>query len=469
MNKYNIGIFHYKVGGTDGVSLELGKWKSVLEKMGHNVYLCAGDLGTEEGTRIPEMFHHTDEATRLYRNTFIKLEDYSSEAAYRSHMIELADRLEDDIMAFINEHEIDFLIPENVWSVAINPAVGLALARIAQKLRVPVVAHHHDFYWERIDGVALTCETAMELADGYYPPRGARIRHVVINELAQKTLMKRKGIDSQVVPNVFDFESATWEINDFNKDLREKIGLNSNDLFILQATRVVPRKGIEMAIDFVKALDSPDRRKHLMERGLYNGQKFTEDSRIVLVLAGYDQDDPSGTYLARLKKKAEKEGVDMITIDDRVASTRGERDGKKIYSLWDTYVHADFVTYPSYWEGWGNQFLEAVHARLPMLVFEYPVYLSDIKPKGFEVVSLGEKFAGTDSLNLVYVDDVLIHQAADQAVRLLTESDYRKEIVNHNFDLAKIFYSMQALAAYLSSLLSYFIEPDEDVNLLTIK
>ena len=31
----NIGIFHYKVGGTDGVSLEIDKWKKVLEEMGH--------------------------------------------------------------------------------------------------------------------------------------------------------------------------------------------------------------------------------------------------------------------------------------------------------------------------------------------------------------------------------------------------------------------------------------------------
>jgi hypothetical protein len=41
-----IGIFHYQVGRTDGVSLEIAKWKRVLEEMGHTVYLCAGDLGT---------------------------------------------------------------------------------------------------------------------------------------------------------------------------------------------------------------------------------------------------------------------------------------------------------------------------------------------------------------------------------------------------------------------------------------
>lgn len=40
--KYRIGIFHYKVGGTDGVSLELDKWKSVFEQEGHSVFLGGG-------------------------------------------------------------------------------------------------------------------------------------------------------------------------------------------------------------------------------------------------------------------------------------------------------------------------------------------------------------------------------------------------------------------------------------------
>ena len=33
----NIGVFHYKVGGTDGVSLEIDKWKQVLEENYNNV------------------------------------------------------------------------------------------------------------------------------------------------------------------------------------------------------------------------------------------------------------------------------------------------------------------------------------------------------------------------------------------------------------------------------------------------
>ena len=41
-----IGILHYQVGRTDGVSLEIDKWQQVLENRGHEVFLCAGDLST---------------------------------------------------------------------------------------------------------------------------------------------------------------------------------------------------------------------------------------------------------------------------------------------------------------------------------------------------------------------------------------------------------------------------------------
>ena len=49
---------------------------------------------------------------------------------------------------------------------------------------------------------------------------------------------------------------------------------------------------------------------------------------------------------------------------------------------------ADFVLYPSAWEGFGNQLLEAFAVGLPAAVFEYPVFKEDIAPKGVRVVSL---------------------------------------------------------------------------------
>jgi glycosyltransferase involved in cell wall biosynthesis len=275
----------------------------------------------------------------------------------------------------------------------------------------------------------------------------------VINSLAQRELAERKGIQATVIPNVFDFDAPPWAADAYNRDLRDRIGLKENDILILQATRIVARKGIELAIDFVKALDSPARRAVLKERGLYHGRPFDNESRIVLVLAGYAQDDVTGSYLKSLKQKIQRCGIDALFIEDLVGGGRHQRAGEKIYSLWDTYVSADFVTYPSLWEGWGNQFLEALRAQLPLMLFEYPVYQADIKEKGFQVVSLGSDIQGRDDLSLVQVEPQLIEAAADQAVTLLTDAQVREETVKQNMRLGKNHYSLKSLQSYLAPLI----------------
>jgi glycosyltransferase involved in cell wall biosynthesis len=255
-----------------------------------------------------------------------------------------------------------------------------------------------------------------------------------------------------VVPNVFDFTGEEWGKDDYNRDLREEIGLGENDIVLLQATRIVARKGIELAIDFAKALQSPARRKTISEKGRYDSKPFSDQDRIVLLLAGYARDDVTGKYKDALIKKAAAEGVEMLLIENRVDARRRENAGSKIYSLWDTYTAADLVTYPSLWEGWGNQFLEAVKARLPLMIFEYPVYQSDIKQKDFKTISLGSEIGEYDQHQLVRVDQQIIENAADQAVDLLTDPGLRKQVVDHNYQVGIDHYSLEALAGYLEPL-----------------
>jgi glycosyltransferase involved in cell wall biosynthesis len=448
----NIGIFHYQVGRTDGVSLELEKWRRVLEELGHHTYLCAGDLGTANGILIEEMYHHLPEIERLTYNTFVELRDFTPET-YRQELNRWVKILETRFREIIHRNKIDFLIPQNVWCVAANPPVAIALENIRHQFKLPALAHNHDFYWER-NQVALTCTSALELADKYLPPRDQKIQHVVINSLAQKELYARKGISSTVVPNVFDFDPPLWQVDEYNADFREQIGLQKNDILVLQATRVVARKGIELAVDFVKALNKPSRRRILRDRGLYNENKFTGDSKIFLVLAGYARDDLTGSYLEKLKTKAVRQGVNLIHIEDRIGHERRNCGGQKVYSLWDSYVFADFVTYPSLWEGWGNQFLEAIRAKLPLLIFEYPVYTADIYEKGFDVVSLGSEITGKDDLGLVQVPARKIEAAADRAVDLLTNRADREKIVENNFQVGKKHFSIDSLRRYLRDLMA---------------
>lgn len=444
----NIGIIHYAVGGTDGVSLEIDKWQQVLGEMGYHTHLCAGNLGALDGTLIEELYHHHPDIERLNHNTFIELRDYPDEATYKAELYRFVEVLERKLRGFITEKKIDLLIAHNVWSNSCSPPVSIALARVVRDMWLPTLAHHHDFYWERIDGVALTCATAVELTEKYMPPRDPMIKHIVINSPAQRELLERKGIEATVVPNFFDFTGAGWQPDDYNRDFRAHIGLRDNDVMILQATRIVPKKGIELAVDFVTALNSPARRAQLQERGLYDGRAFNEGSRIMLVLPGITRDEVTGQYIQRLRRKIARAGVDALFIEDIVDGHRHTRDEKKIYSLWDTYVYADFVTYPSLWEGWGNQLLEALRAKLPIMLFEYPVYRADIADKDLRVVSLGSEIVGRDDLGLVQVAPRIIEAAADRAVNLLTDARLHRETVEHNFRVARSHYSLEALHEY---------------------
>ena len=46
------------------------------------------------------------------------------------------------------------------------------------------------------------------------------------------------------------------------------------------------------------------------------------------------------------------------------------------------------MTYPSYYEGFGNAFLEAVYFRKPVVVNTYAVYARDIDPLGFKTIEM---------------------------------------------------------------------------------
>jgi glycosyltransferase involved in cell wall biosynthesis len=453
MNKaQTIGICHYQLGMTDGVSLEVEKWQTVLERMGHRVVLFAGRFGQGEGVVLPDLYHHNPEIVEINRNIF-RREDTLSSPELEALISKHTKRIKANLRRAFIEYEIDLLLVNNLWSVAMNIPAAIALEEIRQELGLRMIAHHHDFYWEKVVQPDMTNPLIAEIFGNYFPPLDPAIGHVVINSLAQASLQKCKGLPSTIVPNVFDFDGPDWIGDDYNRDFREKVGLAEGDICLLQATRIVPRKGIELAIDLVAALNEPQRRAQLVGRELIHGGTFGPENKIVLILAGYERDDPTGTYLQRLKLKAEKMDVDLRHIHDLVGPARIEVDGKKIYSLWDTYTLADFVTYPSLWEGWGNQLLEAFRAKLPIALFEYPVYLADIKAKGFDVVSLGAEVVSRDDLDFAEISTKMLQEAADQCVAILTDRSLREEAVSRNYQIAKEHYSYDTLREILMVLI----------------
>ena len=442
----NIALCHYRVGETDGVSLEMDKWKKVLENMGHKVYFIAGSTGTSDGYVIPEMNYRFTEDLKIERNAYLKLEDYQDEDELIRAIRKQTLKIEEGLKKFLIENKIDLIVPNNILSLGRSIPTAMAFANVIKELGIRCIGHHHDFYWERDNFSQPTCNFVRKALEEYYPPKVDLISHVVINSIVQKELKMRKNLDSIIIPNVFDFDEKLWEVDNYNKDFREKLGIKDNDILILQATRVTNRKAIELAIDVVGEMQKEENSKILEEAKLYNGQSFKGNSRIVLVLVGMIE--TADDYIERLKTKAEESNVELLFVNNLIEHSRCVKNDNKIYSLWDTYVFADIITYPSIQEGWGNQFLEGLFAKKPMLVFEYDVYKEDIKRKGFKVISLRDKYE-LDKYGLAKVDKKIIKRAAGECIKLLIDKDYREKMVEKNLQLGREFFSYESLETKL--------------------
>lgn len=438
VNPMEIGLIHYRVGETDGVSLEMVKWKQVLRNMNIKTYLVAGDMGTSPGFKIPYIAYTDKRSNILKQKSFVNLNSWD-ETKFKKEM----NRYIEDIYNQLYEMmDLDVMIVNNIFSLAHNPAAAVAIYRFCKDNGIKMIGHHHDFYWERDFYKNPTNDYIKDILEEYFPPKD--ISHVVINSLAQEELKNKKGMDSLVIPNVFDFNQKRWEIDDYNIKIYDKLNISQNDLIFLQATRIVRRKAIELAIDTVSEVKK-DLKKYI-GKTTFNGKKITQDTNVFLVLPGLSEESD---YVEVLKEYASQKDVELklaFSISDDI---RHEED--EIFSLWDFYAITDFITYPSILEGFGNQFLEAIFSKTPVLMFEYPVYKKDIAPLGFEVVSLGSKAEYERGMYRVNQNEII--KAKEEIFQILFDAQMASNIVQKNFELGQKYFSYETLAKKLKNLL----------------
>ncbi len=440
-----IAIIHYRAGRTDGVSLEMEKRKSILKSMGYEVRVISGPVQTGSDWIIDALEFDTPKIREIKENSFKYFGKKTLGIAELMDRISSVSRqIEEAFWEYQRREKFDVLLIHNIYSHGRHIAAASAFTRIAEKLGVPVVATNHDYYWERIEYQQPAYSEIEAYLKTFVPPDLPNITHVCINSLARKGLWELKGIDSVVFPDIFDFQQPAWVKDEFNADFLEKFGLREDDLIILQGTRIVQRKGIELAVQFVRELTG--RKKRLQGHSLYNGKTLSEKSRIVFLLAGYAEESAT-PYLLKLKDEIEKSGIAARFISDSIGAQRQMAPHKK-YSLWDAYVYADLVTYPSLFEGWGNQFIEAVFAKKPVVLFEYPVFKADIKREGYHYVSLGDTTMRPDSNGLVSLESSVLKAAVDETVQLLISSR-TNSLLEDNFKIGAKYHSYDVLKKFL--------------------
>jgi glycosyltransferase involved in cell wall biosynthesis len=419
--KYNIGIVSTRFIGVDGVSLETEKWAAVLERLGHTCFYLSGqsDRPPSKSRIVPEAHFKHPEVERIYTAAYFARTRHP-EITRLLH--QMKDHLKEKIEAFIREFKIDLLLVENALSIPLNLPLGLALTEFIAETGFPCIAHHHDFFWERKRFLVNCVWDYLNMA---FPPNLPSIRHVVINSSAAHQLSLRTGISSMLVPNAMDFDNPPAPPGEYASDVRTALGVAPDELLFLQPTRVVPRKGIEHAIELVSLL----------------GRK----ARLVISHASGDE---GYAYERHLRDYAERLAVPVNFVSDIIRERRGQLpDGRKVYTQWDVYPCSDMVTYPSDIEGFGNAFLEAVYFRQPIVVNNYSIFDTDIKPKGFRVIEF---------------EDYITQETVQRTRDVLDDPRLRQEMVEHNYQLARRHYSYIMLERHLQTLLAECFGEDHE-------
>lgn len=434
---FRIAIVSGKLGGVDGVSLEVNKWIDAIERQGHDVHAIAGafiqplsSIPADQQLEIPDMRFTSEFQRQLELQVFPHMwrrpsHPSSAELAHLVESVETRGReMANVIMDYVKDNDIDVIVAQNTNAMPMTVLGGVAMYHVATTNRVATVFHHHDFWWERS---RFSQNRIENLLNRIMPPIDLGLEHVVISSYAAHILASLKRVQPHVIPNCEDFDSPVT-IDDYNGEFRSDMGFSENDILIVQPTRIVPRKRIE---DSVRLVGAFQRRYPQLK------------DRIRYIISLYQGDEPDEDYVSRIREIAHEEHIHLNLIGDRVASVRTtDEQGRRMYTNRDVLANADLVTYLPLWEGFGNALLEAIAARVPIVTTTYLVYKTDIMTSGFKNIEVRDRY--DQEGRLVIEDSVL-----EAMYTMLTDAAYRDRVVAHNFETGRREFGLNTLRTKL--------------------
>ena len=196
-------LLSFRLGGSDGVSIEAAKWADALRQLGWDLLTVAGAGPVD-----------------------VLLEGLAIDAPTPPTRREL-----DDALA-----PADLVVIENLCSLPLNPpAAAVAAAVCAGR---PAVLHHHDLPWQR-----------PHLAHLPPPPDDPSWPHVTINQLSRRELAAH-GITATTIYNSFDPDPGGRP----GRRPRPRSAWPRTTRLLLQPTRALARKNIAGGIGLAAAV-----------------------------------------------------------------------------------------------------------------------------------------------------------------------------------------------------------------------
>jgi len=452
----NIGIIHSLIGKNDGVSIVIDQTvHAMVDDMGvelGNIFFLAAHASPRFNAETNDIFWHKNDLHKAILQNF----NNDPPDGFDELIHEKATYAKNIIKQFVKKHNIDLLIAHNT-SHPYNFITAVGLGYFIEELRDKgviwprVLVWWHDSFFERdqfnnpnpvikkylkylpgteIDGIVFINKQQPAIARKLYQSLNySQIGTFFDNRVA-------------VIPNTcsidWEWENLPWNSNQliapppdnyndtFLRDIElicevEKRGFTiENTIILLQHTRIVPRKKIEIALDFTFLLEKQFKKARIKKC-------------IVLLVSGHSGDEQVEykNFLYRYYKKLintnPESQVILIFGEHRILSHRDIIVDKKYYNFCEVPAIVascgGIGTYFSEVEGFGNNLLEMASFGLPVVINKYDVYRSDIEKLGFQFPSIE---------NCIITEEVV-----DEVYKILTDYAVRNRIVHHNLKVLK--------------------------------
>jgi glycosyltransferase involved in cell wall biosynthesis len=473
ISRLKVGILHSLIGKNDGVSIVIDQTiKTMVKKMEiplGNIYYLAGHSPPRLNTTLDEVFWHRSEDNRYILENY----DKRPPKGYEERILTAAKHAKELIAQFVEENGLDLIIIHNSCHPS-NFIYAVAAGMYFEERRKDGVMlpryllWWHDSHFER-KRFAKNNKVIKKYLD-YIP--GSNVDGIVfINteqpEFGKKYLesLNREDIEQYfdrktcIIPNTCDIPwhwQTALENNlplvppedQYNKSFYKEIGLLDeleergfgihDAVVLLQHTRIVERKRIDIAIDYA----------------IQMSERFTKDKQkkcIVLLISGHsgDEHDSHRTFLEdyfekQLKKHPKiKKSVLLMFGESHILPNREVLVNRKYYAFADipsiVAASGGMGTYFSEVEGFGNNLLEMMALGLPVVLNRYNIYKTDLEPLGFEVAA---------------VDDCKITpEVVEKGYQYLTNPEVRRDAIQHNLEVLSSKLSHDLMASMLTPLI----------------